>query len=182
LGVAAGYCGGTADVVVSFLINVFLCVPQLPVMIVIGAFWGQSVFNVVLIVGLFSWAPIAKMMRAKTISIKSRKYILLAERFGGSPAYILQTHMTRELAPLLSVSALAVTGRAIVQESAVAYLGLSDPLARSLGLMINKAASFPGVYFTEYWKWWLAPPVITLIAMVLCLRLLSRALERGILN
>jgi peptide/nickel transport system permease protein len=177
LGMIAGYRGGGADDAVSFLINAFLCVPQLPAMIVIGAFWGQSLWNVVFVIAAFSWASIAKIMRAKTVSIKSRKYILLAKSFGGMPFYILKTHMARELTPLLTVSALAVTGRAIVQEAAVAYLGLSDPLAKSLGLMINKAAGFPGIYFTEYWKWWLLPPVVTLVSMILCLRLLSKALE-----
>jgi peptide/nickel transport system permease protein len=182
LGIVAGYRGGGVDDAVSFLISVFLCVPQLPVMIVAGAFWGQSLLNVVWIIGAFSWAPIAKIMRAKTRSIKARKYIVLAESFGGATAYIIKTHMLRELAPLLAVNALAVAGRAIVQEAAVAYLGLSDPLAKSLGLMISKASGFPGIYFTEYWKWWLLSPVVTLISMILCLRLLSRALERRILN
>lgn len=178
VGVLAGYKEGTVDNVLSFMINVFLCVPQLPAMIVIGAFFGQSLFNIILVIATFSWAPIAKIMRAKTISIKERKYILLAKSFGGSAIYIIKTHMIRELLPLLTINAIAIIGKAIVQEAGIAFLGLSDPLAKSLGLMINKATTFSGIYFTDYWKWWLLPPIVIIISMILLLRLLSRSLER----
>ena len=59
LGITAGYLGGWVDHSVSFLINVLLSIPQLPVMIVIGAFFGQSTWNIIWIIALFSWAPIA---------------------------------------------------------------------------------------------------------------------------
>ena len=61
-----------------FITNVFLSVPQLPVVIVIGAFWGQSIWNIILIVSAFSWASIAKQVRAKVMSVKNRKYVVLA--------------------------------------------------------------------------------------------------------
>ena len=48
-GVCAGFCGKRTDAVLSFITNVFLSVPQLPVMIVIGAFWGQSIWNIILL-------------------------------------------------------------------------------------------------------------------------------------
>ena len=178
LGVWSGYCGGKADLVISFLINIFLSVPQLPVMIVIGAFWGQSVFNIIWLIAAFSWAPIAKQVRAKVISVKNREYTVLARSFGAGPWYLVRKHMLGEVLPLLLVNSIAVTGKAIVQEASLAYLGLSDPLAKSWGLMIQKASSFSGIYFTDYWKWWLIPPVVMLVSTILCLRMLSRAVER----
>ena len=177
LGMLAGYRGGKTDVAVSFFINVFLCVPQLPVLIVLGAFFGQSMWNIVVIVALFSWAPIAKQIRAKTMSIRGWPFIRLAERYGGRAPYVIRTHILPELLPLLSINALAVVGKAILQESALAYLGLSDPLAKSWGLMMNKATSFTGIYFTPYWKWWLVSPVVALVVTILLTRLLARSLE-----
>lgn len=177
LGVAAGYLGGKADAVISFLIQVMLSIPQLPVMIVIGAFFGQSTWNIIAIIASFSWAPIAKQLRAKTISIRGSQYILLAKHYGGSIWYIVRRHMLRELLPLLTVNAISVTGAAIVQESSLAFLGLSDPLAKSWGLMIARAKSFQGIFFTDFWKWWLLPPVLALICSTLCLRMLAKALE-----
>ena len=154
-----------------------LSIPQLPVMIVVGAFFGQSTWNIIWIIAAFSWAPIAKQLRAKTISVKNARYIKLAKSFGGSSFYIIRRHMLSELMPLLTVNSLGVIGSAIVQESSLAFLGLSDPLAKSWGLMIARARAFPGIFFTEFWKWWLIPPVAALIASTLCLRLLARALE-----
>ena len=54
LGVAAGYAGARVDMLVEFLINLFLSVPQLPIMIVIGAFFGQSSFNIICVIAAFS--------------------------------------------------------------------------------------------------------------------------------
>ncbi|MBC8576090.1 ABC transporter permease [Oscillospiraceae bacterium BX1] len=176
-GVLAGLSSGAADALFSFLIQLFLSLPQLPVMVVIGAFFGQSAWNIILIVSLFSWAPIAKVLRARVRQIRGRPYLRLAESYGGRAGYLVSAHMLGELLPLLSVSALSVVGKAIVQEASLAYLGLSDPLSRSWGLLIQKCVSFPGIYFTPYWKWWLLPPVFALVLTVLCLRLFSRELE-----
>lgn len=176
-GVLAGLSSGAADALFSFLIQLFLSLPQLPVMVVIGAFFGQSAWNIILIVSLFSWAPIAKVLRARVRQTRGRPYLRLAESYGGRAGYLVSAHMLGELLPLLSVSALSVVGKAIVQEASLAYLGLSDPLSRSWGLLIQKCVSFPGIYFTPYWKWWLLPPVFALVLTVLCLRLFSRELE-----
>ena len=111
LGIISGYVGGKFDHVVIFLINVFLSVPQLPIMIVIGAFFGQSTWNIILIIAAFSWAQIAKQLRAKVISIKDREYIKLAKSYGGSTFYIIIKHLSREIMPLLMINGLAVIGK-----------------------------------------------------------------------
>ena len=177
LGVAAGYAGGRLDALVELLINLFLSVPQLPIMIVAGAFFGQSSFNIICIIAAFSWAPIAKQVRARTRSLRESRYLVLAKSYGGGLWYLFKTHMSRDVLPLLAISAMAVTGRAIVQESSLAFLGLSDPLAKSWGLMIARCTAFKGIYFTQFWKWWLLPPVFSLVISVLLLRMLTRALE-----
>lgn len=178
LGVLGGYRGGAVDTAASFCIHLFLSVPQLPIMIVIGAFFGQNIWNIILIVSLFSWAPIAKIVRERTIEVRKKPFIRQAESYGGTVWYLLRTHMAGEILPLLTVNSLAVIGKAIIQESSLAYLGLSDPLSKSWGLMISKCVAFKGIYFTDYWMWWLIPPVTALILTILCVRLLSKELER----
>ena len=177
LGILAGFAGGWADALISFLIQVLLAIPQLPVMIVIGAFLGQSTWNLVWIIAAFSWAPVARQMRAKTISIRRRDYVQMARLYGGGTWYLIRTHIGHELWPLLTINALAVVGRAILQESSLAFLGLSDPLARSWGMMIARAVDFPGLYRTDFWTWWLLPPVGALVLSTLLLRLLVGGLE-----
>ena len=182
LGVLGGYCGGIIDDVVSSIINLFLSVPQIPIMIVMGAFFGQSVFNIVIIVAMFSWASIAKIVRAKTISIRKRNYIMLASSFGGNFLYVFLKHMKSEIIPVLAVNSVAVIGKAIIQEASIAFLGLSDPTSKSWGLMINKAIEFKGIYFTNYWTWWILPPLISLIVTILCIRCISKEIEHIIVS
>lgn len=178
LGILSGYMGGKVELVIAFLIHVFLSVPQLPIMIVVGAFVGQKTSNIILILAAFSWARIAKQIQAKTKSIGEKSYIHMAKRYGGNPWYIFKTHMAREIMPILTVLSLGVIGRAIIAEASLAFLGLSDPTASSWGMMIAKAMSFSGIYFTEYWKWWLMAPVMTLIISVVSFRMLAKTLEQ----
>ncbi len=182
LGISAGFVGGKVDILISFFINIALSIPQLPVMIVLGAFLGQRTSNVILIISAFSWGSIAKIMRAKTISICDKPFIKLAKSYGGTNFYIIYNHLLRQLLPLLSVNAIAVIGSAIIQESSLAYLGLSDPLARSWGLMISKATRFNGIFFTEFWKWWLMSPLVSLVICTVLLRLLSKELQQILQN
>lgn len=177
LGVMAGYIGGTVDFFISFLINLFLSTPQIPIMIVVGAFLGQSLWNIIFVVSLFSWSYIAKIVRAKTIQIKNKDYILLSKSYGGNFTYIFKNHIFQEIFPILLVNSIGVIGRAIVQESSLAFLGLSDPLSKSWGLMIQRVVNFNGIYFTKFWTWWLLPPLLSLIIVIYCIRRISREVE-----
>ncbi|NLP37668.1 MAG: ABC transporter permease [Firmicutes bacterium] len=177
LGLMGGYLGGKTDLFISFLINLFLSLPQLPVIIVAGAFLGQSIINVIFIIALFSWAGIAKVVRAKTRQIRENTYLQLARSYGAGFFYLFKKHLFADIFPLLLINSLAVVGKAILQEASLAFLGLSDPLARSWGLIINKAMNFSAIYYTNYWLWWLLPPVFSLVVTLYCLRLLTREIE-----
>lgn len=182
LGVLAGFRGGLWDRGVGFVTEVFLALPQLPALIVLGAFLGQSRWLLLWVITLFSWAPIAKQVRAKTLSLRGRPYIALAQSFGGGVLYLLRQHLLPELYGLLLVCGTGVIGKAILQESALAFLGLSDPLAKSWGLMLNRATAFPGIYFTPYWTWWVLGPAGLLVLTLFLLRMLCRALEHRYLK
>lgn len=177
LGITSGLVGGWVDETIGLLIQVFLSIPQLPVMIVLGAFLGQNTWNIIWILSLFSWAPVAKILRAKTRSVCGRDYIHMARLYGGGTLYLIHTHLAQDLLPLLSVNALSVVGKSILQESSLAFLGLSDPLARSWGLMIARATQFPGIYRTNFWLWWLLAPVLAMVLSTLLLRLMVQALQ-----
>ena len=116
-------------------------------------------------------------MRAKTRSVCHRPYVAMAKVYGGGLWYLIRTHLAGDLLPLLSVNALGVVGKSILQESSLAFLGLSDPLARSWGLMIARATQFPGIYRTPFWLWWLLAPVGAMVLSTLLLRLMVQAIQ-----
>ena len=178
LGVLAGYIGGHIDQALMRIIDVTMALPSFPLLIVISAFLGPSVLNVILILVLFSWAKPARIARSQTLAIKKNSYIIAARNYGASPFYILRKHIFPEVMPVLFVLIIGISSHAIIAEAGLAFLGLGDPTSKSWGMMLNSATSFSSIYFTPYWQWWLLPPLFMLILLLLCLAFISRDMER----
>lgn len=178
IGILAAYKGGLADQALMRVIDVTMALPSLPLLIVISAFMGPSIVNVIIILVLFSWARPARIARSQTLSVKTHAYIIAARNYGASSWYLLRRHIFPEVLPILLVLVIGITSHAIVAEAGLAFLGLGDPTSKSWGMMLNYATSFRSIYFTPYWQWWLIPPLVALIALLLCLAFISRDLER----
>jgi peptide/nickel transport system permease protein len=178
LGILAGYRGGSVDQALMRVIDVTMALPSFPLLIVISAFLGPSILGIIIILVLFSWAKPARIARSQTLSVKSQAYITAARHFGGKPFYILKRHIFPEILPILIVSLIGISSYAIIAEAGLAFLGLGDPTSKSWGMMLNYAVHFSAIYFTPYWLWWLVPPLLALIILLLCLAFISRDLER----
>jgi len=178
IGILAGYIGGHADQGLMRIIDVTMALPSFPLLIVISAFLGPSIFNVILILVLFSWAKPARIARSQTLTIKKNSYIIAAQNYGAKPFYILWRHIFPEIMPVLFVLVIGISSHAIIAEAGLAFLGLGDPTSKSWGMMLNSATSFNSIYFTPYWQWWLLPPLFMLIFLLLCLAFISRDMER----
>jgi len=179
LGFLSGYLGGRVDQFLLFLIDVFAAVPRLPVMILLGTFIGDSPFNLLLIIGLFSWAPIARLIRNATMIEKEKGYVQYSKRFGASLWHLFHKHLSKVLLPLLIVSGIRVIGLTIVSEASLAFVGLINPTQKSMGIMINRALNFSGIYYTNFWTWWMIPPIVVLVWMTFLLRELSMTVEEA---
>lgn len=177
-GIAAGYIGGRTDRLIMRITDVIIILPDLPLLILIGAFFGPGINNIILALALFSWATPARIVRSKVLSISKENYIKAAVSFGAGFRHLFLNHFLPGIAPLLFVSVIKITGKAIVAESGLAFLGLGDPLSRSWGLILNHAINFRGIYFTDFWKWWLTPPLISITLLVLAIAVVARCLEK----
>lgn len=181
LGVLAGYYGGLTDRIIMRIADIMIVLPDLPMMILLGAFFGPSIKNIIFVLAFFSWTTPARIVRSKVLSIKSENYILVAESYGASFHYLLWKHFIPQILPLLMVSIIKLTSKAIVAEAGLAFLGLGDPTSKSWGLILNHAINFKGIYFTDYWKWWIMAPLVAIISLVFSIAIISRDLEK-ILN
>ena len=177
-GILSGYAGGRIDMVMMRVIDIILVLPDLPVMIVLAAFLGPSLLTIVLVLSCFSWVHTARIVRARILAVKKRQYIRAAELCGARAGYLVRRHFLPEIFPLAAVSMIRLTGRAIVAEAGLSFLGLGDPTSRSWGLIIHHATSFPGIYYTRFWQWWLLFPWLALTLMVVSLSLVGRDMER----
>lgn len=178
IGILAGYIGGYIDQSLMRVIDVTMALPSFPLLIVISAFLGPSILNVILILVIFSWAKPARIARSQTLSLKKNNYIIAARNYGAKPFYLLRRHIFPEVLPVLFVLVIGISSHAIIAEAGLAFLGLGDPTSKSWGMMLNHATSFRSIYFTPYWKWWLLPPLFMLIFLLLCLAFISRDMER----
>ncbi|MCS5695413.1 ABC transporter permease [Desulfofundulus thermocisternus] len=178
IGIVSGYLGGWPDKVFMRLIDIMIILPDLPVMIVLAAFFGPSLLNIILVLALFSWVFPARIVRSQILMLKERSYIKSAETYGAGVWYLMWKHFLPEVFPLVAVNMIRLSGRAIVAEAGLSFLGLGDPTSKSWGLIIHHATNFKGIYYTDFWKWWLLYPWLALIIMVISLAFISRELER----
>ena len=181
LGILAGYYGGILDKIIMRVADIMIVLPDLPMMILFGSFFGPSLKNIIFVLAFFSWTTPARIVRSKVLSTKNENYILVAESYGAGFGYLLWKHFIPEILPILMVTIIKLTSKAIVSEAGLAFLGLGDPTSKSWGLILNHAINFKGIYFTDYWKWWVVSPLVAITFLVISIATISRDLEK-ILN
>ncbi len=137
VGSLAAYYGGWVDALLMRLVDVLLCVPTFFLILMVVAFVGPSILNIMVIIGLTSWTDVARLARGEVLSLKSREYIQAARGLGYSDARIILKHLLpNALGPVLVVATLGVGG-AILTESSLSFLGLGvQPPTASWGNML----------------------------------------------
>jgi peptide/nickel transport system permease protein len=177
VGTLSGYVGGWFDTMLMRGVDIMLAIPRLPLMILVAAYAGSGLPQIILIIALFSWPMPTRLIRAEVLSLRNRSHIFAARSFGGGTRYIISRHLVPALTPILVTTLAVQAGRAVILEAGLAFLGLGDPTIKSWGLMMRYALSFSGIYFGPYWLWWLLPAGICLTLLVLGLTFLGQGLE-----
>ena len=149
-GAIAGYYGGVADWFVSRLIEVVLCFPLLFLALAIVAFFGPSIWTIMIALGLTTWTSEARYVRGEFLRIREMEFAYAARASGARDSRIIFRHLLpNALAPVL-VSASFGVAYAILTESALSFLGLGVPLPTATwGSILSSAKQF-----IEY-AWWL---------------------------
>jgi peptide/nickel transport system permease protein len=149
-GAIAGYYGGVADWIVSRLIEVVLCFPLLFLALAIVAFFGPSIWTIMIALGLTTWTSEARYVRGEFLRIREMEFAYAARASGARDSRIIFRHLLpNALAPVL-VSASFGVAYAILTESALSFLGLGVPLPTATWGSILASAR----QFIEY-AWWL---------------------------
>ena len=96
-----GYFGGKVDVVLMRITDYFLVIPDVPLMIVVAAIWGPSLFHIVIVIGILLWTGTARVLRAQVKSVRERVYVKRARALGAGHTRIIVRHVLPQVAPLL---------------------------------------------------------------------------------
>jgi peptide/nickel transport system permease protein len=176
IGITGGYLGGTLDEAFSLLSNVFLVIPTLPLVIVISAYVkANGLLSLILIIALTSWAASARVLRAQTLSVRGRDYVL-ASRASGEHAWriVLVEIVPNELPIIVSQFIFAVVF-AILTQAGLAFLGLGDVNLLTWGNMLYYAQNDQALQVGAWW--WFVPPGLCIALVGMGLTLVNLGLD-----
>ena len=175
VGVVAGYFGGVTDGVLMRITDFFLVIPDVPLMIVVAAIWGPSLFHIIIVIGILLWTSTARVIRAQVLSVRQRVYVKRARALGAGHLRIVGRHVLPQIAPLLIANTVLTIAVAIFDETALAFLGLGDPSRISLGKMIENAFQRAAISAGAWWA--IVLPGIVIVLLILGCTLMGQALE-----
>ena len=175
VGIASGHFGGWTGGVLERLTDWFLVIPFLPLAIALATVLGSSLLNVIIVIGVTSWPGTARLVRAQTLAVESRPYLERARVLGGGHWHQMSRHVLPNVMPLVLANTTLTVAIAILSETTLSFLGLGDPFRVSWGSMLENAFS-AGAISAGAW-WYLLPPGVAVVAVVLAFTLIGRALE-----
>ncbi len=175
LGVLAGYFGHWTDILLSRFADAVSTFPALFLILTVSSFVRPSIFNVMAVIGLLSWMPTFRLMRAEVLRLKNVDFVEGAQALGANSFRIMLLHLIpNAVAPIIVQATLGVA-EAILTESALSFLGLGvqQPIA-SWGNMLADARSLT-VLQSQLWLW--LPPGLAIFMTVLAINFMGDGLR-----
>jgi ABC-type dipeptide/oligopeptide/nickel transport system permease subunit len=173
VGLAAGFVGGTVDRVLSWLIDTTLSLPFLLFAISLVALAGPGLGITVVVIVLFSWCPIARVVRGQVLTMREREFVEAARSLGARPLRIMVVDVLPNLVAPLVVYGTLLVPQAIVFEATLSFLGLGvEPPTATWGAMLAEGSRLYRV------AWWMILfPAVAVLALTLALNLLGDSLR-----
>ena len=156
-GVLGTYIGGIWDDLFSLITNIMLVIPGLPLTIVISALMpSKGTMMLVIVISITAWAGGARVLRAQTLSMRGRDYVLAAKIAGERPWRVITVEILPNLLPVMGSQFVFSVIMAILSESSLSFIGLGSTQSFSLGTMLYYAQNGSALN-TGAW-WWFLPP------------------------
>jgi len=175
VGLVSGFFEGWTARVLYRLTEWFLVIPFLPLAIVLAVVLGRSLLNIAIVIGVTSWSATALLIRSQTLSIKERPYLERARLLGAGRWHQMTRHVLPNVMPMVFANTTLTVAAAILAETTLSFLGLGDPTRVSWGSMLEAAFNV-GAMTTGSW-WFIVPPGICVVLVVLAFTLIGQALE-----
>lgn len=184
IGAVAGFCGGWPDVVLMRVTDLFLALPQLPLVLLVVYLLGDPVRRslgpergifllIVLLIGGLSWMSVARLVRAGFLSLKQRTFVEAAVALGARPWGIVKTHLLPNILGPVIVAATIGVGNALLAESTLSFLGVGfPPDVPTWGRMLYDAQNY-----IESAPYLVLAPGLAIFLTVLCINTLGDRLR-----
>jgi peptide/nickel transport system permease protein len=173
LGLSAGYFGGNVDWTIMTVINVMLTFPFVLLALAVIAVLGPSLINMIIVLGVAGWPIYARVVRAETLAIREREFVLAARALGMSHARLVFRQIVPNLISVIVVIATLQVAQVIILESFLSFLGLGvQPPTPAWGNMLGEGR----VYMLN--SWWIATfPGLAIFVTTLMINLMGNALR-----
>lgn len=149
LGGISGFCGGWVDNLIMRLVDIFFCIPGMPILIILGALFDAMKLKpyvrlawLMAVLGILGWAGVARLVRGQILSLREQEFMVAAEAVGLPSKKRIFKHLVPNVMPQLIVTSTSGLGSVILTESTLSYLGLGvkHPLA-TWGTMISAVST-----------------------------------------
>ena len=175
LGAAAGYYGGVIDNVIMRFTDIMMTFPRVIIILTVATFVGQSIVNLILLIGLFSWMGTCRLVRGQVLALREEQFVQAVRSLGAGDFTIVMAHiMPNVVAPLLAAVTFAIN-EAILLEAGLSFLGVGiPPPTPSWGNMLESARNLD-VLTNGPWMW--MPPAICILLTVLSINFIGDGLH-----
>lgn len=174
VGALAGYFGGWLDAILMRITDVVIVIPLLLIAAVAGfTFGANGVLSLALVLGLFSWMGLARLVRAEFLGLREREFVDAARVAGASSRRIIFKHILPNTVSVIVVNVTLLMGAGILTEAALGFLGFGiQPPNISLGALISL---YQGAFTTRPWLFvW---PGVFIVVIVLCIQFIGDGLR-----
>jgi peptide/nickel transport system permease protein len=178
VGLTGGYFGGWTDKLLDAFENWFLVIPQLPLMIVLARLLNPSVFVLVIVIGITSWAGTGRIVRSQVLTLKERAFVERARALGAGDWHIIRRHVLPNALPLIFANTVLIVAVSILAEASLSFLGLGDPTRISWGTK-HEYGFDAGAPSAGAW-WYIIPPGLCITVLVFVIGLIGYVFEQHV--
>ncbi|MGW3495466.1 ABC transporter permease [Streptomyces sp. NPDC001020] len=175
VGIIAGHYGGFVGRILMQVTDWFIALPSLPLAISLAAVLGQGSMSITIAIAVTSWTATARLVRAQTLAVEARPFVERARALGAGDRQIMTQQVLPNVMPLILVSSTLTVAGSLLSEATLTFLGLGNPANVTWGEMLHEAF-FGGAFTAGAW-WFLLPPGLAILAVVLAFTLTGRAVE-----
>jgi peptide/nickel transport system permease protein len=175
VGLIAGFFGGRSDSILMRITDIALCIPFLPFVIVLVAFLGPSIWNIVLAMALLLWCDTARIIRSQVLTVRERAFVQAAKISGASAWRTIFLYIAPNILSLTFLYGTLAIGWAILTEASVSFLGFGDPTVVSWGFMLQDAYVSQALARGAYY--WFVPPGLCIMLAVMAGFFIGRGYE-----
>jgi peptide/nickel transport system permease protein len=173
-GAVSGLAGGVVDAVMMRVVDTLLAFPFLFALILLGAIFGTSIPELIIVIGLVAWLVPARLVRGETLTLRMRDYVQAVVTMGGTTRRILFRHIIPNTVGTIVVNATFQVADAIIFVATLSYLGVGvSPPATNWG---GELASGLNYLFDGYW-WLIYPPGLAIVLTVVAFNFVGDAIR-----